>query len=226
MNKTLLPANIQPTILIHEDSVNPNDWFFVKGQYDGFEQIWILEKSEHNRYHTRSVFHEDSRSNGYYEGQFFDKVFYSLSEACCRIPGTAYPLFEGVSLPEEEPSSIQDFRLLSTNTYNATFYNSAKNKNDSVKCLGVVTHKTYSKIKDSYHEFKYNEYLNDVQEWFGLTHSEKEKLEDSYIARKCPLGFALEFDNDLFTRNSDSRDELRKIFRLRQKISDKVQSLT
>jgi hypothetical protein len=225
MNKTLLPVNFVPAILSKKDPVNPDNWFFVEGEYDGFKQIWILERSKSNKYHAHSILSEDSFGSGYHENQSTTYVFDSLSEACCRIPGTAYPLFEGGILPEGESATIQDFRLLSTSTYNGTFYNNAKRQHDNVKCLDVVTHKTYSEKTDSYHEFKYEEYLNDIQEWFGLTHSERRRLKDSSIARQCALGFALEFDNEVFTLNSSSSNEFKTILKLRQKISDCVESL-
>ena len=225
MIKSLLPFNFVPAILSKKDTANPGNWFFVEGEYDGFKQIWILERSKSNKYHANSILSENSVGSGYHEDQSTTYVFDSLSEACCRISGTAYPLFEGGILPEGEPATIQDFRLLSTSTYNGTFYNNAKREHDYVKCLDVVTHKTYSEKTDSYHKFEFEEYLNDIQEWFGLTYSERQRLKDSFIARQCALGFALEFDDEVFSLNSSSSNEFKKILKLRQKISDCVESL-
>jgi hypothetical protein len=223
---TLLLKNTQiSSTIANQDSVDQSNWFSVTGQYDGYEQVWILEKSASGHYETRVVLHEDKLfPNQYYEDYNTNEIFQSLSEACCRIPGTASPLFEGVSLPVEESHNIKDFRSIYVATHHISFYNGAKKCNNSADYLGIVTHKTFSDKSDCCHLFDYDEYLDDIREWFGLTNKQKEMLWNYSIARKCPMGFSLEFDEQVYALMS-TFGELRKLKNMQEMILKRVNSM-
>ena len=74
-----------------------SNWFVVPSSYDGFEQIWILEKTGKNEYVTRSILFEEANGVGYRENCSLNDVFTSLGQARRMIPGTAYPAFEEVN---------------------------------------------------------------------------------------------------------------------------------
>lgn len=224
MTKLLLKNDYVHSIITNQDSINQSDWFFVTGQYDGYEQVWILEKSLSGCYETRSILHEDKLLPGqYYEGNSANETFQSLSEACCRIPGTASPLFEGVSLPSEDSPDIKDFRRIYIGTRHTSFYNGMKKCYESADCLGIVTHETFSGKSDCHCLFDYDEYLDDVREWFGLTNKQREMLWDYSIARKCPMGFSLEFDEQVYSHMS-TFGELRKLRNLQERVLQRVKS--
>jgi len=214
LEQVSLSINFDFSYLQEYQDFDPSDWFYVKSTYDGFEQIWIIRSTGTGDFITHCVLHEDHKCNGYTPDFCSNDKFSSLEEAKCSIPGRVHPLFKGCKLPAGKVQIIKDFRSHSHSTYSGTFYH--ENKGDDVfdSFLDVVTHGVQSDTGSGFHSFEYDEYLDDVQEWFKLSDKEREFLWDFGIAQLSGMGFALCFEpavHSLCARSSADMKSLRAI---------------
>ena len=178
--KTLLKSNpvdifygSEPTFsldfITDQEFFNPEDWFYGRSSYDGYDQIWFIEKVD-DLFVCNHVLLENKVERGEPRGWHLshsNDEFKSLEDADASIPTYCSPLFEGGVRPEPKKAEITKFR--SPQHWTSKDYYLDKGW---VEVHNFITHYFYDDDSEEFFSFDREEIWDDIKSFYGLTNNE------------------------------------------------------
>jgi len=181
------------------NNFDPGSWFYLKSSYDGFAQIWILKRNGSSSYSVPLILNErdipGSKDIAWSSSYNTEYTFKSLSDANAQIPGTSYPLFEGIDLPPSPSMEISKLRRF----YYSEFRESTWNPPYIWREHSFLTHTFYNSEADSFFSFDTSAVLDDARTYCNLSKNELNWIKECEMYRHLHQEFLICIDSDHLT---------------------------